>query len=80
MVFCEFILLRFQAITDSHPDLKKITPHTLRHSFTTHLLENRTDLHYTQILLDHSSLKTMEIYTHVVVNSSGSIKNPLDLK
>jgi len=44
------------------------------------LVRKRTDLHYTQILLGHSSPKTTEIYTPVAVNSFRRIKNPLDLK
>ncbi|WP_298782469.1 tyrosine-type recombinase/integrase [uncultured Polaribacter sp.] len=57
---------------------KRVTLHTLRHSFATHLLENGTDIRYIQELLGHSSPKTTMIYTHVSQTSLKNIKNPFD--
>ncbi|MDD4922486.1 MAG: tyrosine-type recombinase/integrase [Bacteroidales bacterium] len=58
--------------------MKRVTVHTLRHSFATHLLENGTDLRYIQTLLGHESSKTTEIYTHVTTKGFEQIKSPLD--
>ncbi|PTM10722.1 MAG: integrase [Bacteroidetes bacterium] len=58
---------------------KPVTPHTLRHSYATHMLENGIDLRYIQELLGHVKPETTMIYTHVAQKDIMQIRNPLDV-
>jgi len=58
---------------------KHVTPHTLRHSYATHMLENGIDLRHIQALLGHSRPETTMIYTHVTQHDLLKIKSPLDV-
>jgi len=57
---------------------KRVTPHTLRHSYATHLLEQGTDIRYIQALLGHAKPETTMIYTHVAKKDLLAISSPLD--
>ncbi len=68
----------FENAKDKAEVQKKVSVHSLRHSFATHLLEGGIDLRYIQELLGHQSSKTTEIYTHVTEKSIKKIVSPLD--
>jgi len=57
---------------------KNVSPHVLRHSFATHLLETGVNLRKIQVILGHRSLQTTSVYTHLAKDFLSEVKSPLD--
>lgn len=74
----KMLALACQAATEAAGLSKRVTVHTLRHSFATHLLESGTELRIIQVLLGHNHLSTTALYTQVATSTLGKTVSPLD--
>jgi integrase/recombinase XerD len=68
----------FHAAAQQAGITKHVTPHTLRHSFATHLLEQNIDIRVIQVLLGHATLETTALYTRVATSTIRAVMSPLD--